>query len=119
MLGRLDVMSENHNLETHQPPFGIAGLACLGCLAVVYLATKPFLVLHEVWARSALVTCFPIAVVFTILYCSSWHRELGRVRRILSVLLSSCALFCCVLLFAVMVAAGLYVAFYRLTAFKD
>jgi len=111
-------MREDNQSDNYQPPIGVAGLACLGCFAVLYLATKPFMIFRDVWwARWSLLTLIPISVVFTILYRSSWHQELGRVTRIFSMMLSSCILFCCVLLVGGITIGGLFVVLNRFTAF--
>jgi predicted membrane protein len=114
-------MSVDKQTEDCQPPFGIAGLACFGCFVVIYLATKPLVMVNEAWWGEwlffALVLLVPISVVFTILYRSSWHRGLGRLTRILSMMLYSCILFCCVLLFGGAVITALFVVVNHFTAF--
>jgi hypothetical protein len=107
-------------IEVSQPPIGVAGFACLVCLAVVYLATRPVVSWLDVWwARILIYSVIPISVAFFILYRSSWHQEWPRLRRILSMILSSCIIFICVLFIGSAIIATLLVAFSRLAAFKD
>jgi len=91
----------NHNTPTEQrpPPIGLAGIACFVCLAVVYLAARPFIGFLDRWGiQWAFYISLPIATAFTILYRSSWHQELPSVTRILSMILSSCIIFVVALL---------------------
>lgn len=53
----------------------------------------------------------PILVVFVILYRSSWHQELGKTTRILSMLLTSCIVFSCVLIIVGVIVAAASVFF--------
>jgi hypothetical protein len=120
IIAELDCMKNNEPTEVSQPPIGIAAFACMVCLGVVYLAARPVVSwLHIWWAGVLIYSVIPISVAFIILYRSSWHHELPRVKRILSMILSSCIIFCGVLLFGLAIIAALYVAFNRLTAFKD
>jgi hypothetical protein len=96
-------MSNNEPIEKNVPPFFIAGLAGLLCLPIIYVATRPLLWLsHAQWAEWLLLTLFilgPIVVTFMVLYVSAWHQELSRVRRMLSMIFSSCIIFGVDLLF--------------------
>lgn len=80
------------------PPVVLAALGGLLCLPVIRILTNP--VGRFVNARLAewiIVAAFvlvPTAVAFVILYRSSWHREYSKFRRVVSVLLSSCAVYC-------------------------
>jgi len=47
--GEVSVMNDDEQPEEYQPPIGTAGLACFGCLAVVYLTTKPFIGFLDRW----------------------------------------------------------------------
>jgi hypothetical protein len=75
----------------------MASLAGLLCLSAIYLATRPLLLLLHtqwaVWPLLALFTLGPISVTFAVLYRSPWHQESPRVRRVISVILSSCVIF--------------------------
>ena len=74
-----------------QPPFGIAGLACLACLVIIHCATGPLLShLLVWWCRLLIYLAAPIATAFTILYHSSWHREFSRAKRAVVIGISSC-----------------------------
>lgn len=90
-------MSNNEPMDKNVPPFFMAGLACLLCLPVMYLATRPLLwLLHERWTEWLLLTLFiagPLTVTFIILYRSTWHQEFTRARRVLSMILSSCIIY--------------------------
>ena len=115
-----DCMKNNEQTEVSQPPIGIAAFACMVCLGVVYLTAAPVVSwLHIWWARVLIYSVIPISAAFNILYRSSWHHELPRAKRILSIILSSCIAFCGVVLFGFVIIAGLYVAFNRISAFKD
>ena len=91
---------------TGEPPFGIAGFACLICLAVIYAVANPIVNWLVVWWAGLLIySVIPILVAFTVLYRSSWHRELPKCRRIFSMVLSACLVFC-----VSFIALGLIVA---------
>jgi hypothetical protein len=100
-------MSNTEQTETSQPPIGIAGFSCFGCLAVVYLTTRPFIGFLDKWGiQWLLYISIPILVAFIILYRSSWHRELPAVTRTLFMLLSAVIIFVAALLFAALLMAG-------------
>ena len=105
----------NHvETEAVPPPIGIAGVACLGSLAVIHLVTLPFIGFLDRWGiQWLLYTSVPIAVMFLILYRSSWHQELGRFTRTLSMLVSACLLFCGVVLFCSVIATALFVVLHN------
>jgi hypothetical protein len=90
-------MSTNEPMKENGPLFLMAGLACLMCLPIVYLATRPVIWwLHAswiAWPLLALFTVVPLAVTFTILYSSAWHSEWPRMKRVLSAAFSSCFIF--------------------------
>ena len=102
---KIKIMSKNEYLNGDKSPLFIAGFACLACLPVIYLATRPVIwALHVSWLEWALLPLFtivPIAVAGIILYCSAWHREFSRTRRLVSVILSSCLIYSLDLLFVV------------------
>ena len=90
-------MSRNGQMDEHMPLFLTAGLACLFCGPVIYLATRPVVWLtHAQWIAWVLMGLFvlvPLSVTFIILSRSGWHEERPRVRRILSTAFSSCVIF--------------------------
>lgn len=90
-------MSDNEQMDEKAPLFLMAGIASLLCLPVVYLATRPLIWLLQarwaVWPLFTLWTFIPVSVAFVVLYRSDWHREWPRVRRIFSMILSSCIIF--------------------------
>lgn len=89
---------EKPQSENRQPPIGLATVACLVCLALVHLATRPFIGFLDPWKIQWLLqVALPVAVAFFILYRSAWHQELPRVTRILSMLLSAGILYVVVL----------------------
>ena len=106
-------MSRNEPFNENGLLFLIAGLACLMCLPIVYLATRPVIWwLHVSWVEwllLALFTILPLSVTFIILYWSAWHQEWSKIRRIASVTLSSCVIFGLDLFLVVlfMIAGGL------------
>lgn len=102
-------MSRNEPLNENRPLFLIAGLVCLVCFPIIYLATRPLVWLHMVWPGwllLALFTMVPLSVVFIILYYSTWHEERPKIRRVVSAVLSSCVIFgvdlCVVILLVIM-----------------
>ena len=106
-------MSRNEPLNENGPVLLIAGLAGLMCLPIIYLATRPVIWWLHVswvgWLLPALFIILPLSVTFIILYWSAWHQEWPKIRRIVSVALSSCVilgvdLFLVILL---MIAGGL------------
>ena len=91
------IMSLNGQINGRMPLFLIAGLACLFCVPVIYLATRPVIwLLHAQWIAWLLMGLFvlvPLSVTFIILYRSGWHEERPTFRRILSTAFSSCLIF--------------------------
>lgn len=89
-----NIMSDNEHMDGKAPLFLMAGVACLLCLLLIYLVTRPLIWLLQarwaVWPLFTLWTLIPVSVAFAILYRSDWHREWPRVRRIFSMILSSC-----------------------------
>lgn len=98
-------MNRNEQINGNSAPFLMAGLACLVCLPIMYLTTRPLLgLLHGQgieWLLLILFTFVPLSVTFLILYCSAWHRESPRARRLFSAIFSSCVIFGVDLLFVV------------------
>src|SRR5580658_2986226 len=90
-------MSYNGKIDERALLFFTAGLACLVCVPVIFVAMRPVVWwFHTTWAAWLLGTLFiliPLVVTFIILYCSAWHREWSKARRILSLALSSCIIF--------------------------
>lgn len=79
------------------PPVVLAVLGGLLCLPIIRILTNPVgrfvnARLAE-WVILGTFVLVPMAVAFVILYRSSWHREYSRLRRVVSVLLSSCAVY--------------------------
>ncbi len=102
----MSASNDNEQTVTNQPPIGIAGVACIICLAVIYAVANPIGNWLTVWWSGLLIySVMPILVAFTIFYRSSWHRELPKPKRILSLILSACLVFC-----ASFIALGLIVA---------
>ena len=90
-------MSRNEPFNENGPLFLMAGLASLMCLPIIYLATRPVIWWFHVswveWLLLALFTVLPLSVAFIILYSSAWHQEWPKIKRIVSVALSSCVIF--------------------------
>ena len=100
----MSAMTNNEQTEISQPPIGIAGAACLVCLAVIYMVANPVVSWLEVWWAGLLIySVIPIAAAFYILYRSSWHQELPSVRRIISMTLLACFIYAVVLIIGVFV----------------
>jgi hypothetical protein len=89
-------MSRNGSMDENMPLFLTAGLACLFCVPVIYLAPRPVVwLLHAQWIAWVLMGLFvlvPLSVTFIILYRSGWHEERPRFRRIFSMIFSSCVI---------------------------
>jgi hypothetical protein len=108
-------MDDNEIMDGKAPPYLIAGLVCLLCLPVIYLATRPLIwLLHArwvVWPLFTLWTLVPIAAAFVVLYRSTWHRDWPKNQRFFSMIFSSCVIFGVDLLLVVMLlAAGCLIA---------
>jgi hypothetical protein len=97
-------MNANDQTNERTPPVVLAALGALLCLPIIRLVTSPmgrFVNIHVAeWLMFGSFVIIPTAVAFVILYRSSWHREYSVLRRIVSVLLSSCAVYCVDLLIA-------------------
>lgn len=91
------MMSLNGEINGRVPLFVTAGLACLFCVPVIYLATRPVVwLLHAQWMAWLLAGLFilvPLSVTFIILYRSGWHEGRPKGWRILSTAFSSCVIF--------------------------
>jgi hypothetical protein len=89
-------MSRNE-INGNTPPLVIAGLACLLCMPVADLASRPVIWLFRapwmLWPLAAISCIAPFAVAFIVLYRSSWHGGQPRGRRILSTIMSSGIIF--------------------------
>lgn len=87
-------MSRNGQMD--MPLSLMAGLACLFCVPVIYLATRPVVWLtHEQWIAWLLMGLFvlvPLSVTFIVLYRGGWHEERPKWKRILSTIFSSCVI---------------------------
>jgi hypothetical protein len=98
-------MNRNQEINGGSAPFLMAALACLVCLPIMYITTRPLLwVLHGQgveWLLLSLFTTVPLLVTFLILYYSPWHRSSPRARRIFSSIFSACLIFGVDLLFVV------------------
>jgi hypothetical protein len=112
-------MSRNEPMNENGPLLVMAGLACLMCLPIIYLATRPVIwwlhVSWIAWPLLALFTIIPLSVTFIILYWSAWHQEWPKLRRIVSAAMSSCVIFGVDLFLVVIliVAGGLVVGLGR------
>jgi hypothetical protein len=88
-------MNPNEQTDKSTPPMVMAGLACLACLPVILLATLPIAWFPSIrWTGWVLFTLIPISAAFFTLYLSSWHQEFSKARRISSMILSSCLIYC-------------------------
>lgn len=86
-------MSQDETNE-NASPLVLAGLACLLCMPVVYLATRPVTWLSSAawvsWLLAAIFLMAPFTVAFTVLRRCAWHEDWPRSRRILFTIASSC-----------------------------
>ena len=91
-------MNPNEQTNGNTPPMAMAGLAGLVCLPLIWMAASPLWKLHNArlaeWLALASFVLIPMSVTFVVLYLSSWHRESPRVRRIVSMILSTCLVYC-------------------------
>jgi hypothetical protein len=90
---------------------GLAAIACLVSLTVVYLLNCPTLgTIESGWAKLLIFAPLPFLVTFAVLYHSDWHRQNSGPARLGSLLLDSGLIFTGVLAaIAVSVcAAGFY-----------
>jgi hypothetical protein len=100
-------MNENEQPEEYQPPIGIAAIACFVCLVfMLYVARPAVMLLDVLWAELLVLATLPILINFAILYCSRWHREMGKLTRVLSMIVYSWIIFVCVSLVGGTVIAG-------------
>jgi len=109
------IMSRNGEMDERMPLFLTAGLGCLFCMPIIYLATRPVVWLFHApwlaWVLPGLFILTPLSVTFIILYRSGWHEEWPKFRRILSTAVSSCMIFGVDLLgMAAIVAAACLIA---------
>jgi hypothetical protein len=99
--------------EENSPPFGLAGLACLICLAIIYWVIQLLIAIPNPRLKEclfpALIVIVPLSAPFLILYGSSWRRELPATRRVLSIALRSGVIFGVVLIIAAVLAFGVFV----------
>lgn len=88
-------MSRNE-INDNASPLLLAGLACLLCMPVVYLATRPVIWLFNApwvpWLLAAIFMAAPFTVAFMVLYRCAWHEDRPRARRILSTIVSACVI---------------------------
>lgn len=72
----------------------IAAFACLACSGYLFWVASPAVELLGVWWAELLVyTLIPIALTFTILHGSDFHREMARAARTSFLFLVSCLIF--------------------------
>ena len=75
------------------PPFGAAMFACIFSLILTAWLTQSMVARLAIWWFTLLIyILIPTAVTFSILYRSSWHRELFLARRTASLFLLSLAI---------------------------
>ncbi|MEI8288308.1 MAG: hypothetical protein WCH99_02455 [Verrucomicrobiota bacterium] len=102
----MSTANDNGQTAASQPPIGIAGIASMICLAFIYAVANPVVNWLAVWWAGLLIySVIPILVAFTVFYRSSWHREQPKSRRILSLILSACLVFCVSFIAVVLIVA--------------
>jgi hypothetical protein len=92
----------------------LAVFVCFVSLAFCYWAARPVVDKIQIpWIEFLIYALIPVALTFTVLHRSRWHREIFGARRTCSLLLVSC-----VILGGVLVVSGLLldVATFGLTA---
>jgi hypothetical protein len=101
--------------EGNVPPFGLAGILSMTCLAVIFLSVR-FLAgltprLNE-WLIPAYIIIGPVATAFFTIYRSSWQRELSGKQRMVAIMLRSGLIFGVVLfvILLIFVAIGFLAA---------
>jgi len=86
-------MSRNET-DDNASPLVIAALACLLCMPIVYLATRPVIWLFSApwvpWFLAGVFVFTPFMVAFMVLYRCAWHEDRPRTRRILATMASAC-----------------------------
>lgn len=94
----MNVMSETEPSTEVQSPAQRAGIiasfACLACTGYLFRVVSPAVELLGVgWAELLVYTLLPIALTFTILHGSDFHREMARAARTSFLFLVSCLIF--------------------------
>jgi hypothetical protein len=86
-------MSRNE-INENASPLLMAGFACLLCMPVVYLATRPVIWLFNApwvpWLLSGIFLMAPFTVAFMVLRRCAWHDDRPPATRLLSMIASSC-----------------------------
>jgi hypothetical protein len=97
---------EEQPLEIQSPSqrvFAVASIACFFSLIIFnWVASSVVHLIAVPWIELLVYTILPISVTFTILYRSSWHREISAAKRTYSLFLLSCAI-----LGGVVIASGI------------
>jgi len=96
--------------EGDVPPFGLAGILCLACMAVICLTAWSLaglsLRLYE-WLVPGLFVIGPMATTFITLYRSSWRLELPATRRVVAIMLRSSVIFGVVLFIVLLICMAM------------
>ena len=67
---------------TVSSPIGLAAFLCLAVFGLIYWATRPLVVrIGNGWIEFLVYALLPLAATFTLLYRSTWHREMAVVKR--------------------------------------
>jgi len=87
---------EEQPLEIQSPSqrvFAVASIACfLSLILLDWVASSVVHLIAIPWIKLLVYAILPISVTFTILYRSSWHREISTAKRAGSLFFLSCAI---------------------------
>ncbi len=71
-------------------PIGLAAFLCLALFGLMYWAARPLVArIGNGWVEFLTYALLPLAVTFTLLYHSAWHREMAVVKRASYLVLTS------------------------------
>jgi len=67
---------------TVSSPIGLAAFLCLAVFGLIYWTARPLVTrIGNGWVEFLTYALLPLAVTFTLLYRSAWHREMALVKR--------------------------------------
>ena len=98
-------MKKDEHIEKVEPPIGLAGGVCAISLVASLFGIRYLSHLFDAqgWMTWFFAVSIPASLTFIVLYRSSWHRELPKTTRVLSMILSALIICAVVLLVAVLV----------------
>ncbi|HTR42848.1 MAG TPA: hypothetical protein VMH87_14640 [Pseudomonadales bacterium] len=91
-------MNHHEPADENKYTIGIAASLCLMSLPVIYLGTRPLvLIVHAQWVPwflAGLFTFVPIFMAFNVVYCHTWHLKWSPLKHLLLSTLLACIIFC-------------------------